>query len=119
MMDLGTRIKEARLKRGLSQKTLAEKIGKAPTTISCYENGIQVPPTEVLKSISLALYVPIDYFFGISCEKAYSDANLTTSQKEVVDLLFQEFTEPSNDGDELSPRQVEIIKRIVLIFTEK
>lgn len=119
MIDLGMRIKEARLKRGLSQKALAEKICKAPTTISCYENGVQIPPTEVLKSIALALYVPIDYFFGISCEKAYSDANLTPSQKEVVDLLFREFTEPSNDGEELSPRQVEIIKRMVLIFTSK
>ena len=119
MMDLGLRIKEARIKRGLSQKALAEKIGKAPTTISCYENGVQIPPTEVLKSIALALYVPIDYFFGISCEKAYSDANLTPSQKEVVDLLFQEFTEPSNDGEELSPRQIEIIKRMVLIFISK
>ena len=119
MMDLGSRIKEARIKRGLSQKALAQKIGKAPTTISCYENGVQIPPTEVLKSIALALYVPIDYFFGISCEKAYSDANLTPSQKEVVDLLFQEFTEPSNTGEELSPRQVEIVKRMVLIFTSK
>lgn len=119
MIDLGMRIKEARLKRGLSQKALAEKIGKAPTTISCYENGVQIPPTEVLKSIALALYTPIDCFFGISCEKAYSDANLTPSQKEVVDLLFREFTDPSNDGEELSPRQVEIIKRMVLIFTGK
>ena len=69
-MDIGTRIKTMRLKRGLSQKALADRIGKASTTISCYENGIQIPPTEVLESIARVLYTPIDYFFGVSSEKA-------------------------------------------------
>ena len=118
-MDIGMRIKAMRLKRGLSQKALGDKIGKASPTISSYETGIQIPPTDVLESIACALYTPIDYFFGVGSEAVYSSANLSPPQKEVLDLLFQEFTEPSNDGEELSPRQVEIIKRMVLIFTGK
>lgn len=118
-MDIGTRIKTMRLKRGLSQKALSDRIGKASTTISCYENGIQIPPTEVLESIAHALYTPIDYFFGVSSEKTYSDSNLLQEQKEVVDLLFKEFTMPTSVAGELSTQQVEIIRRIILLFTGK
>lgn len=118
-MDIGTRIKTMRLKRGLSQKALADRIGKASTTISCYENGVQIPPTEVLESIAHALYTPIDYFFGVSSEKAYSDSNLLPAQKGLVDLLFKEFTTPTNTGGELSSQQVEIIRQMILLFTGK
>lgn len=37
--ELGERIKELRLERGLSQKELADKIGVATNTISQYESG--------------------------------------------------------------------------------
>lgn len=119
MMDIGTRIKTMRLKRGLSQKALADRMGKASTTISCYENGIQILPTEVLESIACVFYTPIDYYFGVSSKKAYSDSNLLLEQKELVDLLFKEFATPTNVAGELSAQQVEIIKRMILLFTGK
>lgn len=39
---------------------------------------------------------------NIRSEKAYSDSNLLPEQKEVVDLLFKEFTTPTNTSGELS-----------------
>ena len=117
MVDIGIRIKTMRKMRGLSQKNLGDKIGKAATTISSYENNVQTPPTDVLQSIAYALYVPIDYFFGAGSEKLYSSTNLTAQQKLLLDLLFKEFSAPSGINGELSGQQVDIIKRLILIFT--
>ena len=73
----------------------------------------------MLESIARILYAPIDYFWGVSSEKAYLDSNLLPEQKEVVDLLFKEFTMPTSVAGELSTQQVEIIKRIILLFIVK
>ena len=73
----------------------------------------------MLESIARILFAPIDYFWGVSSEKAYSDSNLLPEQKEVVDLLFKEFTMPTSVAGELSTQQVEIIKRIILMFIVK
>lgn len=48
MYDLGSRLKEMRNKRGMTQKMLAAKINKSVTAVSGYESNIQTPPTDVL-----------------------------------------------------------------------
>lgn len=64
MYDLGSRIKEAREKRGLSQRELASRVSKSPSAISSYESNVQTPPTDVLISIARALHVSIAYLIG-------------------------------------------------------
>lgn len=59
MSIVGTRIKQAREQRGLTQKELASRILKSPATVSAYEVGMQTPPTDVLLSIARVLHVPI------------------------------------------------------------
>lgn len=116
MYDLGSRLKKIRNERGLSQRALAERINKSAGTISSYETNIQVPPTEVLVSIAQALNVPLDFFVDINCGTTYSDSGLSPSQKEILELLFKEFTLPSNTGDSLSNQQIEIIRKLFLLF---
>ena len=48
MKDIGTRIKEQRELKGLSQKDLADKVSVKQHTISQYESGIRRPSYEVL-----------------------------------------------------------------------
>ena len=52
------RLKELRLKRGLSQKALAEKLGTTQQAISLYEKGEREP--------SLEMWQKLAAFFGIS-----------------------------------------------------
>ncbi len=117
MYDLGSRLKKIRSERGLSQRALGERISKSAGTISSYETNIQVPPTEVLVSIARVLNVPLDYFVDLNCDAIYSDSALSPQQKEVVDLLFREFSSPSNTGEELSVQQIQIIQKLILIFS--
>ena len=116
MYDLGTRIKEAREKRGLSQRELAERINRSVPTISNYETNVQVPPTDVLVSIALSLHVSITYLVDWENKDVYSAEGLTEAQKRVLDLLFCEFTKPTKENDRLSDQQMEIIRAIVLLF---
>lgn len=54
-MTIGAKIKEARTRRGLTQKKLAEKSGLAEITIRQYENNKRQPGAEQLGKIATAL----------------------------------------------------------------
>ena len=55
MYDLGSRIKEAREKRGITQGELARRINRSVPTISSYETNAQTPPTDVLLMLYMCL----------------------------------------------------------------
>lgn len=119
MHDVGSRLREMRDKRGLTQRVLAERVNKSVSAISGYESNVQTPPTDVLISISQVLHVPITYFVDINCKDCYSSAGLSIEQKEFLDLVFTEFTNPSAVSSELSPRQIEIVRKLLILFTNK
>lgn len=119
MYDIGSRLRDMRNKRGLTQKVLAERINKSVSAISGYESNMQTPPTDVLISISHVLHVPLTYFVDISSEDSYSTNGLSPEQKEIMDMLYCEFTTPSNVAEELSPQRIEIIRKLLVLFSRK
>ncbi|MGI5825210.1 MAG: helix-turn-helix domain-containing protein, partial [Bacillota bacterium] len=60
-MSLGSKIKEAREFLGISQNTLAERVGISRVAIGYYERGVRVPNVEILKKIAQGLHTNIDY----------------------------------------------------------
>lgn len=58
-------LKEARLKRGLSQKEVAETIGVAKSTYSLYESGNREPNVETIKKIADFLNISADTLLGL------------------------------------------------------
>lgn len=118
MYDIGSRLKDMRSKRGLTQKDLAKRINKSVSAISAYESNAQTPPTDVLISIAQVLHVPLTYFVNLTCEESYSAKELTVDQKALLDLIFAEFTNPSRKDQELSVRQIDIIRRLFAIFSK-
>ena len=119
MYDIGSRLKDMRIKRGLTQRMLAERIHKSVSAISGYESNVQTPPTDVLISISAVLRVPITYFVDTKCEYGYYASELSAEQIEFLDLLFKEFCNPTGTGAELSPNQVEIIRKLFALFSKQ
>ena len=63
--ELGERIKELRLERGLSPKELADKIGVATNTISQYESGKSKTSITVLANLAIALDTTTDFLLGL------------------------------------------------------
>lgn len=64
-MHSSINLKRFREKRVITQKTLAEKAGTTPTTISAYEKGIKNPSLDTAISIAKVLDISLDKLCGI------------------------------------------------------
>lgn len=63
-MSFGSRLKEARKSKKLTQIEVASTLGIDDTTISKYENDKSEPDNETLKKLSALYDVSIDYLVG-------------------------------------------------------
>jgi len=54
-LELQKRVKDARIKQGLSQEGLADKTGLSLRTIQRIKNGESIPRGDTLKRLSIAL----------------------------------------------------------------
>lgn len=66
MDGLGERVKQARLNKRMSQKDLAQAIGRKQVLISSIERGLCDIPTEQLKKIAATLDVSVSYLLNES-----------------------------------------------------
>lgn len=118
MYDLGLRLKTLRLQRGLTQKMLATRIHKSKAAVGSYESNRQMPPLDVLISIAGTLNVSLDYLVGFEKSEYYSTKSFNSSQIEVLDLLFSEFTVPTGCDHSLSAQQIDIIRKLIRVFEQ-
>ena len=63
-MSIGTRIRDLRAIRGLTQDQIAEKLNMNRANFSHYERDTAVPPSEVLGKIADILNTSTDYLLG-------------------------------------------------------
>lgn len=117
MYDFGFRLRDLRKRRKLTQKDLAIRISKSKAAISSYENDAQIPPLDVLVSIADVLHTSLDSLVDSSREPCYSVQGLNDEQKSIIELLFAEFSKPTNKGDTLSPQQIKILQDLIHIFS--
>lgn len=69
MTDFGTRLKELRKERGLTQEQLAERLLVAFQTVSKWENGVSNPDFSLIAPLAEALQVSTDELLGADCRK--------------------------------------------------
>lgn len=65
MKKTGARIRELRQSLGISQKSLAEKVGVAQNTLAQYEKGISKTSIDVLVNLAQELETTSDYLLGL------------------------------------------------------
>lgn len=116
MEDLGARIREARTKRGLSQRALADCICKCPSAVSGYENNTQVPPADTMISIARVLNVSLDYLVGFDIRTTYPLQNLNVTQREIINDIISEFARPEKVHGKLSEHQAKILQNLINQF---
>lgn len=63
-MLIGEKIRNARKNKKLTQRQLAERIGKGYSTVQKYEIGVIEPPIQILKKIATVLELPLEFFFS-------------------------------------------------------
>ncbi len=82
--SFGNRVKELRLRAGLTQAQLADKLNISSSTVGMYEQGRREPDNNTLTKICSELRVSVDYLLGTS-------ENYTKSSHSEVDTLILDF----------------------------
>lgn len=84
---LNENIKKIRKSKGLSQQELAIKLNVVRQTISKYENGLSVPDSEMLISLSEVLETPVTTLLGETIVETEADDLKVISEKlEIINL---------------------------------
>lgn len=90
-MELGLKIKELRIKHGLTQEDLASRLGVSFQTISKWENLVNMPDISLLPEISEVFGVTIDELFDLSIEQKMNRIESKFDLEE--EIKYSEFTE--------------------------
>lgn len=84
---LSENIKAIRKSKGLSQQELATKLNVVRQTISKWEQGLSVPDSDLLLSLSEALETPVSTLLGENVAEPEADAVKAIAEKlEVLNL---------------------------------
>lgn len=97
-MSIGTKLQEARKKKGFSLKTLSSKIGKSTSFLSDIEHDRSKPSIETLKSLCDVLNLSLDSLFD---ETPSKNQNLILDLSEVLPYLEDFSTWNDYDKQEL------------------
>lgn len=65
-MVIGVRIKELRLEKQVSQKTLAQAVGVDKRAVIFWEQGVNEPKATYIKNLAEYFNVSADYLLGIT-----------------------------------------------------
>jgi transcriptional regulator with XRE-family HTH domain len=103
-IDLGQRVKEMRLKKGLSQTELAQLVGVTPSTISQVESNMIYPSLPGLLKMAEILSVEVSSFFQ---EQGSSKRRVVFSLQEAMVVKFPDLPEGSISGKRLTPVDIE------------
>ena len=84
---LSENIKTIRKSKGLSQEEPAVKLNVVRQTISKWEQGLSVPDSDLLISLSEALETPVNVLLGATIPESETDSLTAISEKlEVINL---------------------------------
>lgn len=84
--DFGATLKALRTAHGWSQKELAKRINRSANTIWRYENNLQEPTLDTLRSFSAIFGVALSFW-----ESEIDDDSLSDSQRDLLILLRNNF----------------------------
>ena len=103
-VDMGMRLKELRVKRGLSQTELARLVGVTPSTISQVESNLIYPSVPALLKMAEILAIDVSSFFqGAGAGRS----KIVFTGSDATDIRFTDLPEGSVSGKLLTPLDFE------------
>lgn len=85
MVDFGNILKTQRLRKGMTQAQLAQRLGVTKSVISAYETGIRLPSYDILIHIAKLFNVSTDFLLGVENKQ---DVDLSGLSQEEIDALM-------------------------------
>ena len=104
-MEFSERLKDLRKQAGLTQVSVAEKLGISQPAYASWERGVKKPTQDNLVKIAQILNVSVDYLVGISKEKS--------DELDNIELLFR------MNSKGLTKEEKEIFKKELIEFMEE
>lgn len=83
-MSIGSRIKEARTNKNLTQEELASKIGVTKGAIANYENEVSVPKTDLLFKLFDSLECDANYLYQDDMKALKNDFMVTLTEQNLI-----------------------------------
>lgn len=108
------RLRQARKRKKLTQRQVAEKLGVSAPTVTRWERGHVEPDTEAIKKLSEILDVSVDYLMGVS------DIPEKPNENKDIDLEYVlKARKPLFRGVPISEEQAEFFLKILEAYYEK
>lgn len=104
-MEFSERLKDLRKQAGLTQVSVAEKLGISQPAYASWERGVKKPTQDNLVKIAQTLNVSVDYLVGNSEEK--------TDDLDNIELLFR------MNSKGLSDEEKKVFKKELIEFMEE
>ena len=95
-MDFGNKLKELRMKNGLTQQQLATQLGVTKSVISFYERQERTPSPEVLRKMAAIFRVSSDFLLDIDRTKRLDVSDLDDDDIQLVSLLIDTLRRKNN-----------------------
>lgn len=76
MVDFGNNLKKLRLREGMTQQQLADRLGVTKSVVSYYELQERYPSPEILMKLAAVFHVSTDFLLGIERGETVSLAGL-------------------------------------------
>lgn len=90
-MELGTKIKNLRMKKGVTQECVAKRLGVTYQTVSKWENNITLPDIQLLPEISVYFGITIDELFELTREDRLTRIDsMLEDERVLTDVQFDE-----------------------------
>jgi transcriptional regulator with XRE-family HTH domain len=94
MLDIGEKLRAARLNQNMSLRELAEKAEVSASLLSQIENSKANPSVRSLYSIAAALTLPVDYFFPDNGNQGAEIAEFTSEVSQPTPGQFRAMQDP-------------------------
>ena len=112
-MELGKRIKQLRLRHGMTQEQLAESLGIGAQSVSKGENAIAMPDITLLPQIAEVFGVSIDDLFDLTTEQRMNRMENRMDAEEnlppEVFLEYEDFLKTQLGSEEYKKRATDLI----------
>ena len=86
-------IKSLRDESGITQATLAKKIGVTRSAVNAWEMGLSIPTAQYIVELSQLFHVSSDYILGLNNQESLYIDVLNDNQKKVIRDIYSCFLE--------------------------
>ncbi len=91
------RIRELRIKNGLTQADLAKMLHITRSSVNAWEMGISVPSTTMIVELAKHLKTNTDYLLGVDVEPSISVKELSEEEIGILVMLANKFRSYRNE----------------------